>query len=116
MLGPSLSTRLLYLAETVSVDEVVRLSNGFVTAVLPKEGLENAVIHKLETQLEGLSYESILASKSLVKSPEARKVLHDINSREMKVLAEKVKSDDHREALIRFQERRKNKKASSSKL
>jgi len=116
VLGPSLTTRLLYLAETVSLKDVLSHASGFVTAVLPAEGIQEEVLSQLEARLEGLSYQSILASKGLVKSESVRKMLHDTNRREMAVLAERVKSEDHRMALTRFQERRKNKKAAGAKL
>lgn len=109
LLGQTLSTRLLYLSETVPVDELA--STGLIAEILPHDRLAEVVLEKVAKKLEGLSYGSIVASKSLVRSPETRRSLHAVNEREMRVLAERVASEDHRQALVRFQERRKQKKA-----
>lgn len=109
LLGQALSTRLLYMSETVTCEDMVRA--GLIAEVLPANGIQNAVLDKVEKQLETLSGQSIMASKSLVWTEERRKFLHKVNEDEMRVLAERVQSDDHRQAIARFQERRKAKKA-----
>ena len=110
LLGQALSTRLLYTAETVTCEEMNR--TGLIVEVLPAEGIQKVVLEKVEKQLETLSYKSIIASKGLVLNKERRAFLHRVNQEEMAVLAERVQSEDHRQALAAFQERRKAKKAS----
>jgi peroxisomal 3,2-trans-enoyl-CoA isomerase len=110
LLGQALSTRLLYMADTITCEEMNK--TGLIAEVLPASGMEKVVLEKVEKQLETLSYKSIVASKGLVWTAEKRKALHKVNQEEMAVLAERVQSEDHRQALAAFQERRKAKKAS----
>lgn len=110
LLGHALSTRLLYMAETVSCEDMVRA--GLIAEVMPADGIQKAVLDRVEKQLETLSVQSIMASKGLVMTAERRKYLHKVNQEEMAVLAQRVQSDDHRQALSAFQARRKAKKAS----
>lgn len=112
--GPSMTTRILYLAETVPISEL--MYSGFFAEVLPAEGIAEAVIAKLENQLEDLALGSIRVSKSQVRSPEIRANLHKVNHTEMAAVAERVVSQEHQESLKRFQDRKAAKKAAQSKL
>ena len=107
ILGPSLTTRLLYLSETISLEEISR--TALITEVLKKDGIQTEVISRLEGRLKGLSYNSIITSKGLVRSPAYKEMLHQVNQKEMKAVAESIKSDDHRDALILFKARREAK-------
>jgi peroxisomal 3,2-trans-enoyl-CoA isomerase len=110
--GHALSTRMLLLSETVTVEEVSK--SGFIAEVLPRDTAEGIVLKKIEFWLSDLAYRSVLASRRLVRSPKFKKMLHDVNNAEMEVLAERRGSEDHRQALLRFQARKKAKKGAGS--
>lgn len=109
ILGPALASRLLYLSDTITLDEMAR--TGLIADVIPKEEIQRVVLERIEEKLEPISFNSIVASKSLVRSPEVRKHLKEVNKQEMLVLAQRVASDDHKEALFEFQRKREAKRA-----
>jgi len=57
LFGPSMTTRLLYLAETVPMSEL--MYSGLFAGILPAEGMPEAVIAKVEKYLEDLAPGSI---------------------------------------------------------
>lgn len=114
LLGQPISTRLLYLAETVSIEELRHTQ--LIAEVLPSDGIQDAVLSKLEGRLQGLYLNSIITSKGLVRSEDVRKKLHKIAKAEMEQVSKCMASSEHREAILRFQEKKKAKKAGSAKL
>lgn len=110
--GHALSTRLLLLSDTVTIEEVSK--SGLIAEVLPRETVEGTVLKKIDHWLSDLSHRSVLASRRLVRNPKLKQLLHDVNNAEMEVLAERRGSEDHRQALLRFQERKKAKKGTGS--
>lgn len=109
ILGPALAARLLYLSDTITLEEMQR--TGLIADVIPKEKIQDEVIGRIEEKLRTLSYNSIVASKSLVKSAAVRQHLKDVNKLEMELLAQRVMSEDHKEALLEFQRKREAKRA-----
>lgn len=109
LLGQGISTRLLYLAETVSIEELRHTQ--LIADVLPSNGIESAVLKKLEGRIGELYLNSIVTSKSLVRSEEVRRKLHKINKAELEEVTKCMASSEHREAIKRFQEKKKAKKA-----
>lgn len=67
-------------------------------------------MQKLEKGLEGLYLNSIVTSKSLVRSEEVRSKLHKVNRAEMEQVAKRMATEEHREAIRAFQEKKKAKK------
>lgn len=112
LLGHALSSRLLYLAETVTVDELK--FTGLVTEIIPEKsegaGIEAECLKRVEAKLQALVIGSVEASKALVRDEKTRTTLHEINAREIQMVAERSRSEDHKQALIKFQEKRKAKK------
>lgn len=109
-----LSTRLLYLSETVPIEDLRH--TALIADILPTSGVQEAVLRKLEKQLEGLYLNSIVTSKSLVRSEEVRSKLHKVNRLEMEQVTKRMSTDEHREAIRAFQEKKKAKKAGQAKL
>lgn len=109
LLGHPISTRLLYLAETVSIDELRHTQ--LIADVLPAEGIQDAVLSKLEERLQNLYLNSIITSKSLVRSEDVRRKLHKVNKAELEQVHRCMASPEHQEAIRRFQEKKKAKKA-----
>jgi peroxisomal 3,2-trans-enoyl-CoA isomerase len=64
LFGPSMTTRLLYLAETVPVNELTY--SGLFAGILPQEGMPEAVIAKVDKYLEDLALGSIRELQSKV--------------------------------------------------
>ena len=114
LLGKSLTSRLLYLAQTVKVEEL--LAAGFVAEVLPENGFQDKVIESTEKSLEGLYLGSIMASKRLVMDAELRARLHTVNAAEMAEVTARRQSQDHKDAMDGFEAKRKARKAAASKL
>ncbi|WOO79627.1 Enoyl-CoA delta isomerase 2, mitochondrial [Vanrija pseudolonga] len=114
LFGPVVTSRLLYLAETVPLADIEH--SGLIREVLPAEGLQTAVVRKVEAVLNNLVPESIIASKSLTKSPKIRKELHRINKEEMATVEKCRASQAHADAIARFAAEAAAKKAAKAKL
>lgn len=114
LVGQPLATRLLYLAETVPIEDLRHTQ--LIADILPTSGIQEAVLKKLEQRLEGLYLNSIVTSKSLVRSDDIRSRLHKVNRLEMEQVGKCMASEDHRQAIRQFQEKKKAKKAASAKL
>jgi hypothetical protein len=111
LLGGPLSTRLLYLAETISIDELVQNSQRMIAEIIPSSSnIQGEVLTKVEKSLEGLSLNSIVASKSLVRSKSVRDRLHQVNREEMTLVQNCMAGEEHKDAIRRFQEKKKAKK------
>lgn len=109
LLGNSLATRLLYLAETVPIEDLRHTQ--LIADILPTSGVQDAVLQTLEKRLEGLYLTSIVTSKSLVRSEEVRSKLRKVNRAEMEQVAKCMASEEHRQAIRAFQEKKAAKKA-----
>ncbi|TXT12796.1 hypothetical protein VHUM_01197 [Vanrija humicola] len=109
--GPSMTTRLLQLSQTITAKELEY--TGLFREILPKDGIQEAVVEKVAQQLEGLSPASIRISKALIRSPEVRAQLHAVNAKEMAVINKTLASDEHKEYLQKFfdAQKAKSKKA-----
>ncbi|KAL1409614.1 hypothetical protein Q8F55_003609 [Vanrija albida] len=114
LFGPVVTSRLLYLAETVPIADVEH--SGLIREVLPADGIQTAVVRRVEAALHNNVPESILASKSLVKSPKIRKELHRINHEEMAAVEKCRSSQAHKDAIGRFAAEAAAKKAAKAKL
>ncbi|WOO84206.1 Enoyl-CoA delta isomerase 2, mitochondrial [Vanrija pseudolonga] len=114
--GPSMTTRLLQLSQTISPKELEY--TGLFREILPKEGIQEAVVEKVAQQIEGLSRQSFAVSKSLLRSPEVRAHLHSVNDREISVISKTMETDEHKEYLQKFfdAQKAKSKKAKEAKL
>ena len=82
-----------------------------IADILPTSGVQDAVLQKLEKRLEGLYLTSIVTSKSLVRSEEVRSKLRKVNRAEMEKVSRCMASEEHREAIRAFQEKKAAKKA-----
>lgn len=103
LFGTSLTSRLLYLAETIGMDEL--RPTGLFAGVLPQENFQENVIAKIQAYLDDLAIGSILVSKSFVYTPAYRKHLHEVNLAEMTAVGERNKTQEHRDAIKRFAEK-----------
>lgn len=114
--GPSMTTRLLQLSQTIPVKELEY--TGLFREILPKEGIQEAVVDKVAEQIDGLAPSSFVASKSLIRSPELRAHLHAVNAKEMAALNVTLGSEEHKVALQKFfdAQKAKSKKAKEAKL
>lgn len=62
LFGSSLTTRLLYMAETIPVDDYKH--SGLLAEILPAEGIQQKVHDKVAAQLEDLAIGSISESRA----------------------------------------------------
>lgn len=102
LIGLQPALRLLYSGEMISADEALRL--GFLSAVVPSEDLATAAQAEAERFLQG-SPMSLRLIKSLVYEGLGRD-LSEHMSAHTEALAASFKSDDHREGVAAFLERR----------
>ncbi|BEJ06912.1 hypothetical protein CcaverHIS641_0401810 [Cutaneotrichosporon cavernicola] len=109
LFGNSLTSRLLYMAETIPLKDL--LPTGMIADVLPKDSINEAVEKKLAAQLDDLAVNSIITSKSLVRSEEYRAHLRTVNEKEMATVAERIASQDHKDQIAKFQAKRAAEKA-----
>ncbi|RSH86319.1 uncharacterized protein EHS24_004563 [Apiotrichum porosum] len=114
LFGSSITSRLLYMAETIPIAELSH--TGLFAEVLPQAGLPEKVIKKVEDSLADLSIGSIVASKSMLRTPQIRDELHRVNAVEMDVVDKRRQTDDHRDTIVRFQQKRAAAKSSKAKL
>lgn len=122
LFGTSTTTRLLHLAETVPISELMH--TGLWAKVLPKEGHAEAVVADVAAKLDDLAIGSICelswnpltpdASKSMCRSKDIKANLHKVNHAEMGLVHERTKSEEHREAILRFAEKSAAKKAAKA--
>lgn len=111
LLGKTLSTRLLYLAQTVPVADMA--STGMIAEVLPHGTIISEVVKRTEQALEGLFVDSIITSKRLVRDDETRQKLHRVNNAEMSAVAGRMQTEDYRTAIDDFEERRRQRKGTA---
>jgi enoyl-CoA hydratase/carnithine racemase len=79
--------------------------------MLPRENFLDQVI-QLTVEAVKFPINAILQSKALIRSEEERRLLHEINHREMSLLYERMKSDECHQAVMKFlQKQRRLKKA-----
>ena len=102
LIGPTAALRLLYSGEFISASEALDL--GFVSQVVPPEELADAAEAEARRFLAG-SPMAIARTKQLVYSGLAASV-EDHLARTATALAECFRSQDHREGVAAFMERR----------
>lgn len=61
-----------------------------------------------------LSWLTAVASKAQVRAPAYRAELHEINKKEMKIVQERIHSQEHKDTITRFQAKRAAAKAKAA--
>lgn len=112
LFGNSLTTRLLYLAETVPMDDLRH--TGLFAGILDPNGFQEQVVKKVQDYLEDLAFGSIVVSKAQIRTPENRRHLHKVNIDEMAAVDARHRSQEHKDAIKRFQEKAKAKAAAKA--
>ena len=102
LIGPSAAMRLLFAGDTIDADEALRL--GFVTAVVEPRELADAARAEAD-RYRDVSPFAVARTKALVYSGMARTLDDHVRSTAT-LLQECFHSDDHREGVAAFLERR----------
>lgn len=109
LFGNSLTTRLLYLAETIPMDDLRH--TGLFAGVLDPNGFQDTVVKKVQGYLEDLAFGSIVVSKAQIRTEAYKKHLHKVNIDEMTAVDQRHRSQEHKDAIKRFQRKAAEKAA-----
>lgn len=109
ILGPSLASEMLLFSRTLSVEDALR--TGFVSRVLPQDQLESYVEQLLYEPKKGLAValypNAMTSAKSIIRTKTYKQQLHEVNKNECEQLTRMMHSDETRQLLNKFINRKK---------
>lgn len=113
ILGPTLTTRLLYLSEIIPAKELV--PSGFVSEIIPSDNFYQTVLERITKYVHSITPNSLAVSKALVRDKNERARLREVNRVELEQVKKQMMSDDFKEGIMRFAakyaEKKRQKKA-----
>ncbi|RKP06299.1 ClpP/crotonase-like domain-containing protein [Thamnocephalis sphaerospora] len=116
IMGQSLANELILMGRQLNAEEMVHAH--MASRLLPSENFFDRVL-ELALEAARLPPNAIRQSKALVRSEQERQLLKEVNHREMKLLIERMLSEECHQAVVQFltkQQRLKRAASKSSKL